>query len=226
MNRYSNAAMEIIWHGHACFSIKGSNATVVTDPYGDVGLKLPGLKADILTISHDHFDHNNREAVAGDPQIFDWAGEYEKSGVLITAIKSFHFAESEGEEGAKRGGNLIFHMEIDGFKICHLGDLGHKLTDEMVEMIGDVDILMIPVGGKYTIDHKKAHEVVEQIDPRIVIPMHYKIDGLNINDISGVDLFLKEVGSHEEPQETLKYKTRSELPEDTTMFVSLIPHLG
>jgi L-ascorbate metabolism protein UlaG (beta-lactamase superfamily) len=219
--------MEIIWHGHSCFTIKGAKATVVTDPYGDgMGLKLPKLKGDVVTISHDHDTHNNSGAVEGEPQIFDWPGEYEKSGVLMAAVPSFHFAESEGEEAAKRGKNNIFHLEVDGFKICHLGDLGHKLTDSMIEAIGDVDILMVPVGGGTTIDHKKAHEVVEQIDPRIVIPMHYKVDGLTRDDISDIAPFLKEVGSHEEPVESIKLKSRSDLPEDTTGFIALIPQLG
>lgn len=218
--------MEIIWHGHSCFTIKGKSATLVTDPYGKIGLKLPKLKADIVTVSHDHESHNNVAAVEGNPQIFDWPGEYEKSGVLLTGVSSFHYPESEGEEGAKRGRNNIFHFEMDDIKFCHLGDLGHKLTDAMIEMIGDVDVLMIPVGGGTTIDHKKAHEVVEQIDPRIVIPMHYKIDGLERDDLAGVDVFMKEVGSHVEAQESFKAKSRAELPEETTEFVILKAMVG
>ena len=218
--------MEIIWHGHSCFTIKGKNATVVTDPYGEIGLKLPKLKADFVTVSHDHESHNNTAAIEGEPQIFDWPGEYEKSGVLFTGISAFHAPESAGEEGIKRGRNTIFHLEVDDIKLCHLGDLGHKLTDAMIEMIGDVDILLIPVGGGTALDAKKAHEVVEQIDPRVVIPMHYKIDGLKREDLAPLDVFMKEVGSHSEAQESFKLKSRAELPEETTVFTLLKPILG
>jgi L-ascorbate metabolism protein UlaG (beta-lactamase superfamily) len=143
----------------------------------------------------------------------------------MTVVSAFHYPQSD-EEGATRGRNNLFHFEIDGFRVCHLGDLGHKLTDEMIEMLGDVDILMVPVGGGTTIDHKKAHEVVEQIDPRVVIPMHYKINGLKRDDMAGIAEFLKEVGSHEESLENYKIKSRSDLPEETTAFVTLEANLG
>jgi L-ascorbate metabolism protein UlaG (beta-lactamase superfamily) len=217
--------MEIIWHGQSCFTIKGKDATIVIDPYGEIGLKLPKLTADILAITHDHESHNNVAAVDGDPHVFDWPGEYEKRGILMTVVSAFHYPQSD-EEGATRGRNNLFHFEIDGFRVCHLGDLGHKLTDEMIEMLGDVDILMVPVGGGTTIDHKKAHEVVEQIDPRVVIPMHYKINGLKRDDMAGIAEFLKEVGSHEESLENYKIKSRSDLPEETTAFVTLEANLG
>jgi len=221
--------MEIIWHGQSCFTLKGSKVTIVTDPYGDIGLKLPALKADILTVSHDHIDHNNIDAVEGAPQLFDWPGEYEAGGVMMTALEAFHYrkSEEEDEKTASRGKVLIFHLEIDDIKVCHLGDLGHKLTDEMVEAIGDVDILLIPAGGDSTIDHKTAHQVIEQIDPRIVIPMHYKIPGLKVEaDLQDVTPFLKEMGAHNESQESLEIKSRSSLPENTTAYVVLKPQLG
>ncbi|MBT5016010.1 MBL fold metallo-hydrolase [Candidatus Peregrinibacteria bacterium] len=222
--------MEIIWHGQSCFTLKGSKATVVTDPYGDIGLKLPSLKANILTVSHDHEDHNNVAAVEDNPQLFDWPGEYEANGVMMTALNAFHYrkSEEEDEKAAARGKTLIFHFEIDGIKVCHLGDLGHKLTDDMVEAIGDVDILLIPAGGDSTIDHKTAHQVIEQIDPRIVIPMHYKIPGLKVEaDLQDVEPFLKEMGvSSSESQEKLEVKGRSSLPEATTAYVVLEAQLG
>lgn len=219
--------MEIIWHGQSCFTIKGANATVVTDPYSEeLGLKRPKLKADLVTVSHGHFDHNHTEGIEGDPRVFDWPGEYECKGVLLTAVPSFHYAESEGEEGKKRGNNLMFHFEIDGIRIVHLGDLGHRLTDEMIQELGDVDIVLVPIGGVYTVDHKKAHEIVEQIDPRVVIPMHYKIEGLKVEELAGLEPFAKEVGAHGEPRESYKIKTRAELPEETTEFVTLVPKLG
>ncbi len=218
--------MEIIWHGHSCFTLKGNAAKAVTDPYAEIGLTLPKLDASIVTVSHEHEDHNNSEAIEGDPIVFDWPGEYEAGGVMITGIEAFHYPKSEEDtKAAERGKVVIFHIEIDDIKICHLGDLGHKLTPEMVEAVGDVDVLLIPVGGNFTIDHKTAHEVVEQIDPRIVIPMHYKIDGLKL-DIQGVEPFLKEVGAQNNPQEKLEIKGRSQLPEDTTEFVVLGAQMG
>lgn len=221
--------MEIIWHGQSCFTLKGDRITVVTDPYGEIGLKLPKLKADIVTVSHDHADHNNTAAVEGEPHIFDWPGEYEAGGVMLVGLEAFHFKKSEeaDEKAVARGKTIIFHIDLDDLRICHLGDLGHKLTDEMVETIGDVDILLIPVGGGSTIDHKTAHQVIEQIDPRIVIPMHYKIDGLKVEtELQDVEPFLKEVGAHNEGLDKLEIKGRASLPEETTSFVVLEPRLG
>ena len=221
--------MEITWHGQSCFTLKGNKITVVTDPYGEIGLKLPKLTADILSISHDHTDHNNIKAVEGEPRVFDWPGEYEAGEVMMTAIECFHYkkSEEEDEKVASRGKSLIFFFEIDGIRVCHLGDLGHKLTDDMVQAIGDIDILLIPVGGGNTIDHKTAHQVIEQIDPRIVVPMHYQIDSLKVDaELQNVEPFLKEVGAHNEPQESLQIGGRSSLPEDTTSFVVLAPQLG
>ncbi len=221
--------MEITWHGQSCFTLKGNKITVVTDPYGEIGLKLPQLKADILSVSHDHASHNNVAAVEGEPRVFDWPGEYEAGGVMMTALECFHFKKSEeaDEKVATRGKSLIFFFELDGIRVCHLGDLGHKLTDDMVEAIGDIDILLIPVGGGTTIDHKTAHQVIEQIDPRIVVPMHYKISGLKTEpELQDIEPFLKEVGTQNEPQESLQIAGRSSLPEDATSFVVLTPQLG
>lgn len=208
-----------MWHGQSCFTIKGNGITIVTDPYSEeIGLKLPKLTADVVTVSHQHSDHNNTKAIEGNPKILDWPGEYEVKESSFIGTDAFHFSKGEGPEAEKRGGNIIFSFEVDGIRICHLGDLGHTLTNEMTEAIGDIDILMIPVGGTYTIDYKKAHEVIEQIDPRLVIPMHYKIDGLTL-DIAPVQAFLKEVGQlNLQPINKLKVK-RSELPDDKTNFV-------
>ncbi|MBI5755171.1 MBL fold metallo-hydrolase [Candidatus Peregrinibacteria bacterium] len=217
--------MDIIWHGHACFSLKTKDTTIITDPYGGIGLKLPNLTADVVTVSHAHEDHSNIKAISGNPKIFDWPGEYEVAGIPISGIEAFHYAESEGPEAEQRGKIIIFTIEIEGIKVCHLGDLGHKLTSELIEAIGTVDVLLIPVGGTYSLDHKKAHQVIEQIDPRIVIPMHYKIEGLNL-DIAPVELFLKEVGKlNLVPMEKLRLK-KSDLPQENTDFVVLTPVIG
>lgn len=215
--------MQIIWHGQACFSLKGKNAVIVTDPYSEeIGLKLPKLEADIVTVSHQHFDHNNTAAVSGQPKIFEWPGEYETKEIVITGIEAFHFSESEGKEGEKRGKIIIFCFELDGLKICHLGDLGHRLTSGLTEAIGEVDVLFIPVGGIYTIGAEKAHEVIEQIEPRLVIPMHYKIPGLKI-DLAPLEDFLKEIGlKNPEEKEVLKI-SKSDLSEEKTEYVIMKP---
>ncbi len=188
--------MELIWHGQSGFTLKGNGATLVLDPYSD--LKLPKLKADVVTMSHKGELHSDVEVST----VFDWPGEYESKGILITLV-----ATDEKEE------NLAAHFEIEGVKICHLGNLNEKLSDAALEAIGDVDVLLIPVGGEETLDSKAAHEVVEQLEPRVVIPMHYKDAGP----------FMKAAGTHEAPRESFKIKNRSELPEETTIFVQLLP---
>lgn len=203
--------MEIIWHGQNCFTLKGTDATVVTDPYRDNGLTLPKLKAQIVTVSENTPGYGNVAAVEGEPRVFEWPGEYESQGVLMSGFES--------------AGKRIFHMEIDGIRIAHMGRLEAKLSEEVIEALGDVDVLMIPVGGGDAIDHKLAHQVIEQIEPRVVIPMHYMIDGLKA-DVAGVDLFLKEMGSHGEPQEKWVIKGRSTLPEEAMQFVVLVPQVG
>lgn len=216
--------MEIIWHGQSCFTIKGKNATIVLDPYHEeIGLKLPQLKADIVLVSHDHFDHNNVEAVEGEYKLFNSPGEYERLGVTILGIEAFHYSKNDEEEAKKRGKITIFALDVDGFKICHLGDLGHKLTSDLLEAIGDVDILMVPVGGKFTIDAEKAVEVVEQIEPRVIIPMHYKIPG-NTTEIDTNEKFLKEVGVAGAVEiDKFSVKAVTDLPDDKTDYVVLKP---
>ena len=196
--------MIITWQGHACFKIQDKTGTdsitLMTDPYDkSVGLKLPNLEADIVTISHEHADHNNRAAFRGQPYIIDSVGEYDIKGVMIEGVKSFH----DDKNGAERGDNIIYRIEMDGITICHLGDLGHVLDNKQLERLEGIDILLIPVGGKYTIDAKKAVEVISQIEPRIVIPMHYKTKDLKF-DLDDVDKFIKELGVEPTYEEKLK----------------------
>lgn len=186
--------MIINWYGHSCFKItnQGGHLVVITDPFDKkVGLNPPRCSADIVTVSHNHYDHNNISVISGmekeKPFIINGAGEYDIKGVSILGCLSFH-------DKNKKESNIIYRMEIDGIKICHLGDLGQeKLKDNQIEKIGDVDILMIPVGGKYTIGPKIAVKIVHQIEPSVVIPMHYKIPGLKL-DIDDAKDFLKEMG--------------------------------
>ncbi len=216
--------MNISWLGQSCFRISekidGKEVLVVTDPYSkETGLFPPKLKADIVTISHHHFDHDNLEKVSGNLEdnysVFDTPGEFETKKVFFTGIASFH----DGKEGAERGTNTIFKMEFGDISVAHLGDLGHKLTEKQIAELGEVDILLIPVGGKYTLSAADAAEVVRDIEPRMVIPMHYKIDDLKI-DINDEKLFLKEMGNKFEKLPKLKI-SRKELPEDTIKLVVL-----
>ena len=210
--------MIITWIGHSCFKIQDKigpdGITVVTDPFDKtVGLKVPNFEADIVTVSHDHYDHNNAKSLRGEPFVIDGAGEYDVKGVLVHGVSSQHGGEKKEE-------NIIYRFEVDGISISHLGDLGHVLDNKQLEVVVGTDILMIPVGGKYTIDAKKAVEVVSQIEPRIVIPMHYKMPGLKITDIEGVDKFVKEMGLKPTEEEKLKI-SKKDLPQEDMELVIL-----
>ena len=211
--------MNITWLGQACFKIQGKEVTIITDPYdGKIGLKLPRLNAEIVTISHNNYDHNNIKAVSGQPFIIDTPGEYEIKKVFIWGIPSWH----DNKEGADRGANTIFIYQFEDIKLAHLGDLGTTLSNGQLEKLEGVDILLIPVGGVYTIDGKKAAEVVNQIEPRIVIPMHYKIPNLKIK-LEAVDKFCSEMGVKKNgPEEKLKI-TKKDLPAEEIKIIILRP---
>jgi L-ascorbate metabolism protein UlaG (beta-lactamase superfamily) len=207
--------MEIIWYGHACFRLRGKNVTVLTDPYDEsVGYKLPNVKADIVTISHDHPDHNYVKGVRGNPFVISGPGEYEIKGVFITGIPTFH----DRRKGKVRGRNTVFLFEFDDLTICHLGDLGHVPTRSQVEALSEVDVLLIPVGSVTTINAAQAAEVVSLLEPKLVIPMHYKTKALK-SKLETVRKFLKEMGLEKlTPKESLKV-TRKNLPEETQVVV-------
>ncbi|MBU3895978.1 MBL fold metallo-hydrolase [Patescibacteria group bacterium] len=212
---------KISWCGQSCFQIAVSNskdhsAQIVIDPYDEkLGLKVPNLSGEILLITHDHPDHNNIKAVKGDPFVISTPGEYEVKGVFIKGISADH--------GEKRGKIIIYTMEAEGLRFCHLGDLGQKeLSSDQLDQIGLIDVLMIPVGGTYTISGQEAQKIISQIEPKMVIPMHYDIKGLELK-LDGVDKFLKAIGKHSViPQEKLLVKSNS-LPKDGTEVVILLP---
>jgi len=213
--------MEIIWHGHSFFEIKAkenkNQVRIAIDPFSEeIGLKPPKIEADILLISHQHYDHNNRSIIVGDYFLIEDPGEYEIKGVFVKAIKSFH-DESEGKE---RGENLIFLIEAEDLKVCHMGDFGQKeLTEKQMEEIGEVDILMIPVGGVYTIGPKEALKILEQLEPKITIPMHYALLKLKIK-LDPVDKFLKVLGIKSlEPQKKLSLKKEELSPEEAKIIL-------
>lgn len=162
--------MEIKWLGHACFLLTGDHSRVITDPFNaDVGYPVPAVTADVVTISHEHYDHNYVQAVSGHPQVVRGAGEHVIGSVRITGFNAFH----DNVRGTQRGANTIFVIQMDGLRLCHLGDLGHPLTAAQVAKLGRVDVLLVPVGGKFTVDAQTAAQVVRNIKPAIVVPMHY-----------------------------------------------------
>lgn len=187
--------MDIVYLGHSSFRLKGKVASLVTDPFDPsmVGFSFPKVSADIVTVSHDHKDHNKTELVKDVKKVINGPGEYEINGVSLIGIQSFH----DDKKGKLRGKNTIYVIEIDGLRIVHLGDLGHKLSERIVEQIGSVDILMVPVGGEYTIDASIAAEVVRSIEPKLIIPMHFKTPKLKQKTFSKLtteEPFVKELG--------------------------------
>lgn len=216
--------MVITWYGQSCFKIQTGETVLAIDPFNKaIGLTPPRFRADILAITHDHYDHNNKENINGEPFLIDGPGEYEIKGLEILGIESFH----DDSEGAQRGKNTIYKINMDEIQVCHLGDLGQKkLTDKQLQALGEIDILIIPVGGKYTIDATEAITVINQIEPRLVIPMHYKIPGLKI-DIGGLPEFLKEFGSKEtKPEEKLTLKKKDLPQKEETKLIILKPAIG
>lgn len=181
--------MKIKWLGHAAFLITSDSGTrIITDPYAtSEGLKYGEIEesADIVTVSHDHGDHNNTGAVRGNPQVVRGSGEVK--GIDFKAIATAH----DDKGGSERGKNTIFCFQVDGVRVAHFGDLGHLLTENQVVEVGKVHVLLIPVGGYFTIDARTAGEVSEQVRPRVIIPMHYKNDKC-LFPIGGVDEFIKD----------------------------------
>jgi len=181
--------MDITWLGHSCFLISGKEKTIITDPcHPDLGYCLGELEADIVTLSHFHPGHSYIEAIANDPRLVKSPGEYEIGGTFITGVASFH----DNKKGDLRGKNTIYIIEMDDMTLCHLGDLGHPLDPHSIEEIGDVDILFLPVGEVSTISLDTAVEIVRQLEPPIVIPMHYKTEAFTGN-LSPVDNFLNKM---------------------------------
>jgi L-ascorbate metabolism protein UlaG (beta-lactamase superfamily) len=217
--------MQIKWYGQSCFQInavvsKNNQIKIVIDPFSpDIGLKVPSLEADLVLCTHNHYDHNNVKIVKGDPFLIDGPGEYEIKGVFIQGINSWH----DNKQGEERGSNTIYIIEAEDLKICHMGDFGQdELNESQLEQIGEVDILMVPVGGTYTIDAKGALKVSSQIEPKIIIPMHYYLPKLKVK-IDSVDKFLKAVGVGSlQPQDKLVVK-KKDLSEEEAKIILLSP---
>ncbi len=213
--------MDITPLGHASFKIRTKAATIITDPYDSamVGLKFPkNIEADVIIVSHDHQDHNAVAQIAASPFVVSGPGEYEVKGVHIRGIASFH----DDAQGAKRGKNTLYHIEADGLRLAHLGDLGHTLSSSDIEQLGEVDILFIPTGGTFTIDAKQAAAIVNDIEPAIVIPMHYGRRELNQKEfgpLAPVSDFVKEMGKIGLMPQTKLSVTKDKLPEEMQVVV-------
>ncbi len=207
--------MEIDWFGHSCFRLRSREITVVNDPYEkSIGLSLPRPRADVVTISHNHEGHDNLEGVRGEPKIISGPGEYEIGGAFITGVRTFHDKRS----GKDRGKNTAYVITIDGLNICHLGDLGHVPTQSQAEDFGNVDVLLVPVGGVTTVNASDAAEVISLFEPMIAIPMHYRVPDLAYK-LDPVDKFVKEMGLKQvEPVESLKV-TKDNLPKETQVVI-------
>jgi L-ascorbate metabolism protein UlaG (beta-lactamase superfamily) len=220
------ASIQFIWHGLSCFSIEARNgdaiANLVTDPFDtETGLKIPrNLSADVVTVSHNHPAHNNIDAVkaAGEKKLFiiKTPGEYEVGGLFVYGTSMPH----DANEGKERGLTTLYRFEVGDLSVAHLGDLGIGILDAQREMLEDIDVLLVPVGGETVLTAKQAVEVVTQLSPRIVIPMHYAIPGLKEKS-DPVEKFLKEMGAGS-PERLTKWKAiKKDLPVEETKVIIL-----
>jgi L-ascorbate metabolism protein UlaG (beta-lactamase superfamily) len=217
-----NIIMDITYLGHSSFKIKFKTATLITDPFDTkmVGLKYSGIEGDIVTVSHEHPDHNATDNVVGIKKAIIGPGEYEIAGVSVMGYKTYH----DNKKGEERGKNTVYIIEAEGLRVAHMGDLGHTLSDSLLEEIGDIDVLILPVGGFYTIGAKEAVEIVNKIEPYFVIPMHYQTEGLteDLNQkLSPVEDFLKESGLTVENFPKFILKKEDIVEEQTTKIVVL-----
>ena len=207
--------MEITWYGHACFRIRDRGRSVVTDPYPpELGRQLPRLTTSIVTVSHDHPDHSHAKGLRGSPYVISGPGEYEVGGVFVFGIPTFH----DDRKGKEHGKNTAYLIEFNDMKVCHLGDLGHVLAQEQVEQFDDVDILLVPVGGRATLAGGKAAEVVGILEPSIVIPMHYRVSGLNAK-VETASRFLREMGVEDPETLDMLKISKSQLPAQTRVVL-------
>lgn len=213
--------MLIRWLGHASFLLEAADGTkVITDPYesgaygGGIMHTSIDIQPDIVTVSHDHADHGYVEGVPGNFEVVRTPGEKTIKGIEIKGIGCFH----DLEHGALRGTNVMYVITVDGFRIAHLGDLGHELAECELEAMGQIDVLLIPVGGYYTIDAEQATRAVEQINPKLVIPMHFKNEKINLT-IGPVDDFLKGKQNVRMPDASQIEVTKDSLPADSETVV-------
>lgn len=210
--------MEIIWLGHSCFQLRGKNVTLITDPFTpQQGYSLGKVNAPIVTVSHNHTGHNYVQGVGGNPRVVRAPGEYEISDVLITGVAAFH----DSKRGQELGRNTIYVIHMDDLVICHLGDLGHTLQEAQLEEVADADILLVPIGGHNTINATQAAEVISQVEPRIVIPMHYRTEASagSRPDLEPLDKFCREMGVEAVNPLPKLTVTRNSLPQEPQVVI-------
>lgn len=214
--------MDLTWLGHGCFRLRGRAAVVVTDPYPpSLGPRLARLEAELVTVSHQHENHNYVQTVVKDPYVISGPGEYEVSGVTVIGLPTYH----DDRKGEVYGRNTVYVIQIDEVRVCHLGDLGHALSDEQLEPIANVDVLLVPVGGGRTLDGARSAELVRQVEPRVVVPMHYSVPGIR-TELAPVERFLREMGVAEaEPQTKLSVQSTASSSEAETRVVVLEPRI-
>lgn len=218
--------MDVTYYGHSCFGLRSRGASLVMDPYtAEVGWTMPKLTADIVTISHDHFDHNAADQVKGTPRrdqpmVINQPGEYEVQGISVFGFPTFH----DKEQGGQRGKNTVYLIIFDGIRVCHLGDLGHLLTDELIEQLGQVDVLMVPVGGTFTLSASEAGQVISALEPGVVLPMHYHLPehAPSFAELEPVEKFTSVYGA---PRSVEQKLTIDHPVEEETYSVVLVPQL-
>ena len=211
--------MKISSYGHSCFKIKCKDLTLLIDPYDNtIGLKPPKVKADIVLTTHNHHDHNNISAAGKEAFLINGPGEYDIKGTFVYCKGAFH----DYKNGEERGTITMYLIESDKVRVAHLGDLGQKqLTKDQLEFLDNVDVLLIPVGGVYTINGSDATSIINDIEPRIVIPMHYNVPKLKLpKTLDKVDNFIKEIGLTPENLDELKV-THDNLPSSELRLVTL-----
>src|SRR5215469_785669 len=206
--------MEISWLGHSCFQLRGKNVTLITDPFSpQLGLSLGKINAPIVTISHNHQGHNYAAGIGGNPRVVRGPGEYEINDVLIIGVASYH----DNKRGQELGRNTIYVIHMDDLIICHLGDLGHTLQEEQLEEVADADVLLVPIGGRATLNGAQAAEVISQVEPHIIIPMHYSHEAPETPE--PLDKFSREMGIeviNTQPKLTV---TRNSLPAEPQVVI-------
>ena len=209
--------MELVWIGHSCFRLRGKDAAVITDPCSkSSGYSLGRTSADLVTVSNGHPHHNAADEVGGDPTVLDGPGEYEVRGVTVTGVRT-NLPHAEGTR------NTAYIIEVDDVRICHLGDLANLPSTDQIELMKDVHVLLVPVGGQCTIGAAEAVEVISQIEPKLVVPMHYATDA-STAELEGVDRFLREMGLTAPERQGRLNITPSSLPAEPT--VALLEHRG
>lgn len=206
--------MDITWLGHSCFRMKGKEVTLITDPFQEeIGYSWVSQTANIVTVSHSHVGHNNAAGVDGGPKVISRPGEYEVSGVFIVGVPGFH----DSEQGANRGRNISYLIDMEEIRFCHLGDIGYVPSARQAEELSRLDLLFLPVGGVSTIDSKAAAEIVRLLNPRVVVPMHYRTEA--VSWLEPLERFTTQMGLKEViPQPKLSV-TKSSVPLETKVVV-------